>query len=79
MNIIWTLLIGIAAGWLSGQIMKGSGFGLLGDLVIGVLGSFVGAFLFSLIGLSAFGLLGNLLMSTVGAVVLLFILRKIKA
>ena len=76
-NLISTLLIGIIAGWLSGQIMKGRGFGLLGDLIIGVLGSFVGSFLFWLLGLSAFGLLGNLIVSTVGAVVLLFALKKL--
>ena len=78
MGIVWILLIGIAAGWLSGQIMKGSGFGLIGDLIVGVIGSIIGGALFHAIGLSAYGLLGNLLMSTVGAIALLFILKLIR-
>ena len=78
MHIISSLLIGIAAGWLSGQIMKGRGFGVLGNLIIGVIGSFIGSALFSVVGLSAYGIVGNLLMSTVGAVALLYILTKIR-
>ena len=77
-SIIWTLLIGIAAGWLSGQIIKGRGFDLWTNLIVGVIGSFIGSVLFSLIGLSAYGLIGNLIVSTVGAVVLLVVLRKLK-
>lgn len=78
MNIISSLLIGMAAGWLSGQIMKGRGFGILGNLIIGVIGSFIGSALFAVVGLSAYGIIGNLLMSTVGAVALLYILTKIR-
>lgn len=55
MDILWFLLIGLVAGWLAGLITKGSGFGLLGDLVIGVVGALLGGFLFSLIGISAGG------------------------
>jgi uncharacterized membrane protein YeaQ/YmgE (transglycosylase-associated protein family) len=43
-NLIWFLLIGLVAGWLAGMIMKGSGFGLIGDLIIGVIGAFLGGF-----------------------------------
>ncbi|HEY0982121.1 MULTISPECIES: GlsB/YeaQ/YmgE family stress response membrane protein [unclassified Schlesneria] len=78
MSIIWSLLVGIAAGWLSGQIMKGRGFGVLGNLIIGVIGSFVGSALFAVVGLSAYGIIGNLLMSTVGAVALIYILTRIR-
>ena len=59
MNIVWFLLIGLAAGWLAGQIMKGGGFGVVGDLVVGVIGAILGGFLFGLLGLSASGLLGS--------------------
>jgi uncharacterized membrane protein YeaQ/YmgE (transglycosylase-associated protein family) len=79
LNLIYFLLIGLVAGWLAGKIMKGQGFGLLGDLVIGVLGAVLGGFLFQLVGLAAVGLLGSLISATVGAIVLLFILKKIKA
>jgi len=75
MHIFWFLLIGLAAGWLAGQIMKGGGFGLIGDLVVGVIGALLGGILFDLFGLHAIGLLGNLVMATVGAIVLIALLR----
>ncbi len=77
MDMLWFLLIGIAAGWLAGQIMKGGGFGLIGDLIVGVIGALVGGFLFGLFGLSADGRLGSLVTATVGAVVLIALLRVI--
>jgi uncharacterized membrane protein YeaQ/YmgE (transglycosylase-associated protein family) len=76
---IWFLLIGLAAGWLAGQIMKGGGFGLLGDLIVGVIGALLGGFLFSLLGLTTSGLIGELVMAVVGAIVLLFLLRLLKS
>lgn len=77
MNIVWFCLIGICAGWLAGQIMKGGGFGLVADLIIGVIGAVIGGFVFGLLGLSASGLLGSLITATVGAVLLLFLLRLV--
>jgi uncharacterized membrane protein YeaQ/YmgE (transglycosylase-associated protein family) len=77
-GMFWFLLIGITAGWLSGKIVKGSGFGLLGDLLVGIIGAVLGGVLFSLVGLGAYGLIGNLIMSTVGAIVLLLILKQIR-
>jgi len=71
MNIVWFLLIGLAAGWLAGRIMKGKGFGVAGNLVVGVIGALVGGFLFQLLGISAGGIIGALVMATVGAIVLL--------
>ena len=78
MGIVWFVLIGIAAGWLAGQLVKGGGFGLIGDLVIGVVGAVIGGFVFGLLGVSAGGLPGSLISATVGAVLLLFLLRLIK-
>ncbi len=78
MQFVWFILIGIAAGWLAGQVMKGGGFGLLGDLVVGVIGALLGGFLFGLLGLIATGLLGSLITATVGAIVLLALLRLVK-
>jgi len=78
MHIIWFLLIGLAAGWLAGQIMKGGGFGLAGDLVVGIIGALLGGFLFGMLGMHAGGLVGNLVMATIGAIVLLWLLRFIK-
>ena len=79
MSLIWAILIGIAAGWLAGQIMKGKGFGLIGDLIIGVIGSVIGHWLFHAIGLNAYGLSGSLIVSTTGAIILLFFLRLIRS
>ena len=76
-NLLWFLLIGVAAGWLASQIMKGGGSGLVTDLIMGVIGSILGGFLFGLLGLSADGALGSLVTATVGAIVLIAGLRAI--
>lgn len=75
MNFVWFLLIGLAAGWLAGRIMKGGGFGIVGDLVVGIVGALIGGFLFSALGIAAYGLVGALVMATVGAIVLIALLR----
>ena len=75
-DLVYFLLIGMAAGWLAGKLMEGHSFGLLGNLVVGVIGAILGGFLFRLVGLLTIGLLGNLISATVGAIVLLFILQK---
>lgn len=78
MHLLWFLLIGLIAGWLAGQLTRGYGFGLFGNMVVGVIGAFLGGFVFTLLGLSAYGLLGSLIMATIGAMVLLFLLRLIR-
>ena len=77
MGLLWTLLIGIAAGWLAGQVMKGGGYGLVGDLVLGILGSFAGSWIFGMLGIASFGLIGQLVVSTIGAIALVAIVRAI--
>ena len=79
MSFLWFLIVGLIAGWLAGVLVKGGGFGLVGDLVVGVIGAFLGGFLFSTLGVSAGGgLLGSIVVATIGAVVLLFLVRLIK-
>jgi uncharacterized membrane protein YeaQ/YmgE (transglycosylase-associated protein family) len=79
MQFVWFILIGLVAGWLAGQLMKGGGFGVVGDIVVGVVGAILGGFLFGALGLSGGGgLIGSLIVATLGAVVLLFLLRLIK-
>jgi uncharacterized membrane protein YeaQ/YmgE (transglycosylase-associated protein family) len=78
MSFLWFLLIGLAAGWLAGQIMKGGGFGMVGDLIVGVIGALLGGFLFGALGIRAGGLIGALITATVGAVVLIWLLRFVK-
>ncbi len=79
MQILWFILIGLCAGWLAGQLMKGGGFGIVGDIIIGVLGALLGGFLFGTLGMSAGGgLIGSLVVATIGAMVLIFLLRLVK-
>jgi uncharacterized membrane protein YeaQ/YmgE (transglycosylase-associated protein family) len=79
MEFIWFILIGLVAGWLAGQFMKGGGFGVIGDIVVGVIGALLGGFLFRFFGVSlGGGLLGAIIVATIGAVVLIYILRLIK-
>jgi len=78
MWIIWTILLGILAGFIASKLVRGSGMGLLMDLVVGIVGSVLGGFIFSLLGLSAENLIGRLVMAVIGAVVLLLLVRAIK-
>jgi uncharacterized membrane protein YeaQ/YmgE (transglycosylase-associated protein family) len=78
MNVIWFIIIGIVAGWLAGTLMKGSGFGLLGDMVLGVIGAVVGGFVLGILGFAATGLLGKLISATVGAILFIGVLHVIK-
>ena len=79
MEFVWFILIGLVAGWLAGQLMKGGGFGVIGDIVVGVLGALLGGFLFRSLGVSlGGGLLGAIIVATIGAILLIFILRLFK-
>lgn len=78
MHWVYVIGIGILAGFLAGQIMRGKGFGVVVDLLIGIVGSFIGAWLFGVLGIAAYGIVAQIIMSTVGALVLLFLLRLIK-
>jgi uncharacterized membrane protein YeaQ/YmgE (transglycosylase-associated protein family) len=78
MDLIWFLLIGLIAGWLASAIV-GGGFGLIGDIVIGVVGAFLGGYLFRTFGFSVGGgMLGSIIVATVGAIVLLLLLRLVR-
>lgn len=79
MQFIWFILIGLVAGWLAGVLMKGGGFGVIGDIVIGVVGALIGGFLFNALGVSTGGgLLGSIIVATIGAIILIVLLRLIK-
>jgi uncharacterized membrane protein YeaQ/YmgE (transglycosylase-associated protein family) len=78
MSLLWFLLIGMAAGWLAGMLVKGRGFGWLANMIVGVIGALIGGFLFGQLGVSTGGNLGELLSATFGAVILLFLLRFLR-
>lgn len=75
MNTFWFLLIGLFAGWLAGIIMKGKGFGLVGNFIVGVTGALLGGFIFSLLGIKLFG---TLVTALIGAIVLIWLIDVIK-
>ncbi|MBD3871332.1 MAG: GlsB/YeaQ/YmgE family stress response membrane protein [Acidobacteria bacterium] len=77
-SILIFLAIGAVAGWLAGVIMKGGGFGLVGDIIVGIIGAVLGGWLFGVLGITAGGLIGAIITATVGACVLLLIVRMIK-
>ncbi|MEO7361673.1 MAG: GlsB/YeaQ/YmgE family stress response membrane protein [Gemmatimonadaceae bacterium] len=78
-SLIWFLIIGLVAGWLAGTLMKGGGFGVIGDIVVGILGAFLGGWLFGMLGVgTGAGLLGSIITATIGACLLIFLLRLIK-
>src|SRR3954470_22810632 len=77
-GILAWLIVGLVAGFLAGQVMKGGGYGLIGDIVMGIIGAFVGGFLFSFLmpGSSA-GLIGSIVVAFIGAVVFIAIVRAL--
>jgi len=79
MEIVWFVLIGLVAGWLAGMLVRGGGFGVLGDIVVGIVGAVLGGYLFRFLGIyPGGGLFAALAVATIGAVVLIVILRAIK-
>jgi len=77
-SLLIFLLIGAIAGWIAGSVMKGKGYGIIGNMVIGIIGAVIGGFIFGLLGISAGGLIGSLITATVGAIALIFAVRLIK-
>ena len=79
MSLIYMLLIGAVAGWLAGKVMKGKGFGLIGNIVVGIVGAVVGGWLLGALGVSiGGGTIGSLITALVGAIVLLVVVGLFK-
>lgn len=77
-NLLSFLIIGAIAGWIAGKLMQGGGFGILGNIVVGVLGALIGGFVFDTVGVSSGGLVGSLVTAVVGAAILLFVVGLFK-
>jgi len=76
--LIW-LLVGAVAGWLASVIVRGGGMGLLGDIVVGIIGAFIGGWLLPRLGISLpVGIVGTIIVAAIGAIVLLLIIRLIR-
>jgi uncharacterized membrane protein YeaQ/YmgE (transglycosylase-associated protein family) len=78
MHLIWLLIIGVLAGWMAGHVTRGRGFGLLGDMVVGAIGAWLGGAILHVFGLYSFGFIGSLVTALIGAVILLTLIRVIK-
>lgn len=76
MGLLVFLFIGLIAGFLAGKVVRGRGFGLIGDLIVGVIGAYLGRFVFGILGIASNGgLLGSIVVATIGAVILVVLLR----
>jgi uncharacterized membrane protein YeaQ/YmgE (transglycosylase-associated protein family) len=78
-SLLVILIVGIIAGWLAGQIVRGAGFGLVGDLVVGVIGAFIASLLFPRLGIRlGTGIVSEIVYSAIGAIVLLLVVRLLQ-
>ncbi|HEX3709948.1 MAG TPA: GlsB/YeaQ/YmgE family stress response membrane protein [Pseudolabrys sp.] len=79
-GLIIFIIIGAIAGWLAGQIMKGGGFGLIGDIIVGIIGAFIAGWLLPMVHFPMIGgpIIGEIIYATIGAIILLFVIRLIK-
>lgn len=77
-DLIYWIVVGLIAGWLAGKVMKGAGYGVLIDIILGILGAIVGGWVFGLLQLHAGGLIGSIIVAFVGAVILVWITRLVK-
>lgn len=77
-DLLIFLAIGALVGWLAGLIVKGRGFGVVGNMIVGIIGAVVGGFVFNFLGITTGGLLGSIVMATIGAVILLYLINIVK-
>ncbi|MGO9086689.1 MAG: GlsB/YeaQ/YmgE family stress response membrane protein [Candidatus Sulfotelmatobacter sp.] len=78
MNLIWWMVVGLIAGWAAGRIMKGGGYGVVMDIVLGIVGAVVGGRLVGMLGIHAGGFPGTIVVAIFGAVFLIWITRLLK-
>ena len=79
MELLVFLIVGAVAGWLAGQLVKGGGYGLIGDIIVGIVGSYITGFLFPRLGFSlGAGLVGEIISAAIGAIILLVVIRAVK-
>src|SRR5579862_4744326 len=78
-SLLIILVVGLVAGWLAGQIVRGTGFGIIGDLIIGIIGAFIGGWLLPQLGVHlGAGIVGSIVNATIGALILLLIMRLVR-
>lgn len=78
-GVLYWMVVGLVAGWLAGKVMKGGGYGVLMDVVLGILGSILGGWIFGMLGISLGGKwIGGIITAFIGAVILVWITRLLK-
>ena len=77
-KVIGTIILGLISGWITGLVMRGSGFGIIADIVIGLVGAVIGRFIFGMLSVAPTGGIGYVLMSVIGAIVLVSIVHAIE-
>ena len=78
-SLIVILFVGLVAGWLAGKIVRGTGFGIIGDIVVGILGAFIASWLFPRLGIHlGVGIVSEIIFSAIGAILLLLIVRLLR-
>src|SRR6202043_199154 len=76
-NILWWLIVGLIAGFLASRVMSGGGYGLIGDIVVGIIGALLGGWLAGFLGIGSFGLVGTIVVAFIGACILIAILHAV--
>lgn len=77
MYILWWIIVGLIAGWATGKIMRGRGYGPVMDIIIGIIGAIIGGWIMAIIGFAAVGMIATILVAILGAVVLTVIVRAL--
>jgi uncharacterized membrane protein YeaQ/YmgE (transglycosylase-associated protein family) len=79
-SLIVILFVGLVAGWIAGKVVRGTGFGIIGDMIVGIIGAFIGRWLFNTLGIAALGnfWIDAIAQAAVGAIILLVVLRLFK-
>jgi uncharacterized membrane protein YeaQ/YmgE (transglycosylase-associated protein family) len=78
-SLIVILFVGLVAGWLAGKVVRGAGFGIIGDIIIGIIGAFIASWLFPRLGIHiGGGLIAEIIYSAIGAIILLLIVRLVR-
>jgi len=77
-HLIWWAVVGLIAGWAAGRIMKGGGYGVIMDIVLGIIGAILGGWVMGMVGIHAGGFIGTIIVAIIGAVILIWITRMLK-
>ena len=75
--VIWWIVVGLIAGFLASLVMRGGGYGIVGDVIVGLVGALIGGFLASLVGIGTGGFIGTIIVAFIGACILIAILRAV--